>query len=104
MGKNPFYINDSNDIPNGACIEYVNHKKASSSLTTCHNDGDCFESLSCKSGWCTDKNGVREVDRTVQTCVSPKTSDSGSKWSGCGFSDRNNILNCHKYWIGDKGM
>ena len=51
-----------------------------------------------------DANGVKETDRIVSSCVSPKTSDRSNIYSGCPFSDGDNILNCHKYWISPNGM
>ena len=39
----------------------------------------------------------------ITTCPSPK-STSISWMAGCGTSDADKILDCHKYWIGDEGM
>jgi hypothetical protein len=103
LDGNPHYFNDSTDIPNGACIMYVNGKKEGTSLTICNEDSDCFDSLTCYSGRCKDENGVIELNRLVQACVSPKSYSSNPN-AGCGTSDGDKILECHKYWIGDEGM
>ena len=103
-GQTPLYFDDLNDLPNGACVMYANGSKQGTSMGRCGSDSDCLPGLSCNGGMCADHTGVREADRNVMACVSPKTSDRSSPWSGCGFSDGNNILNCHKYWIGANGM
>lgn len=68
----PTYFDDPSDIPNGACISYANAEKTGTSLSTCDADSDCFSDLTCSNGMCTDAAGVREADRLVTTCVSPK--------------------------------
>lgn len=54
---------------------------------------------------CTDANGVQEANRLVTTCVSPKKT-SDSQYAGCPFGQGggDQILECHRYWIGEEGM
>ena len=100
----PTYFDDLNDFPNGACVAYVNGKKESTSTTTCLVGDDCLPGLHCNEGFCVDDNGVRESDRVVTTCVSPKTYDAKDDRSGCGYSNPDDKLRCHKYWISPIAM
>ena len=82
---------------------YANGKKEGTSLNSCQYDTDCFDTLNCKNGMCTDDQGNVEANRVVQTCVSPKAY-ALSDLAGCGTSDGDKILECHKWWIGNEGM
>jgi len=104
IGMIPKYFDDLNDFPNGACVATVNGKKESTSTTTCLVGNDCLPGLHCNEGFCVDDNGVRESDRVVTTCVSPKTYDAKDDRSGCGYGDQDNKLRCHKYWISPLAM
>jgi len=103
----PLYFNSLDDIPNGACLYYADGKKEGNSLTTCQADSDCAADLTCnKDKLCSDpKTGVVEIERLVQTCVSPKAT-SKSVYAGCPFGGNQggDILKCHKYWISDEAM
>lgn len=102
----PTYFNDASDIPNGACIQAARDSSGGTSLTSCSATSDCLSGLTCESGWCTDANGVREIDRVVLTCVGPKKS-STNIMAGCPFGgpgQAGNILACHKYWIQPEGL
>ena len=101
----PTYFDDLSDVPNGACIQAA-RDGGGTSLSTCTADSDCVTSLTCQEGYCTDAQGVREIDRTVTVCVGPKTS-SKNILAGCpygGEGNAGNILACHKYWIDEEGM
>ena len=101
----PNYFNDSNDIPNGACIMYANGKRDGTSLDICARTSDCLEGLACNSGHCADSTtGTLEANRLVTTCASPKHTEKDPQMAGCPSGDGNFILNCHKWWIGDDGM
>jgi hypothetical protein len=99
----PCYFNSLDDMPNGVCIMDKEGKKGKYSVTTCQNDGDCVDSLTCRDGKCADNDGVPMMDRIVTTCVSPKGT-SKSDMAGCGYSDADHIINCHKFWIEHEGM
>ena len=104
---NPVYINDMNDLPNGACLAYESgQKKGSGSFDNCKVDSDCIGGLVCGAGRCKDpKTGIFESDRRVMFCASPKKT-SKSIYAGCpyGGGQGSQILECHKYWISDEGM
>jgi len=100
------------DLPNGACIMYVDGERSGTSLGICGKNEDCAGELFCgNQGLCVDGNGVLESDRIVQSCVSPKgTAEDngymGDRWlAGCpeGY-DTERMLECHRWWIGEEGM
>jgi len=99
---NPLYFDSLDDLPNGACVMYANGKQDGTSMNKCMKDDDCLPGLFClfpttpQQGVCSDiETGIKESDRLVQYCVSPKTSDSKTVYSGCPYSDGDNILKCH---------
>jgi len=101
---NPLYFDDMSDITNGACVQYVDGKEMGTSMNKCSASSDCLPGLNCSAGFCVDANGVKESDRLVTACVSPKTSDKTNFNAGCPTSDADKILDCHKYWISENGM
>lgn len=76
------------------------------STTDCVQDSDCITGTTCQNNFCTDSNGFREQDRIVQSCVSPKHTTTGQDnfYAGCGTSDGDTILECHRWWIEPQGM
>ena len=111
-GNNPGYVNSMDDLPNGACIMYVDGQRSGTSLGICEKNEDCAGELLCgNQGFCVDGDGVLESDRIVQSCVSPKMTAEdngymGDRWlAGCpeGY-DSAKMLECHRWWIGEEGM
>ena len=73
VGESPGYIDSMDDLPNGACIMYIDGKRDGTSLGICEKDVDCAGDLICGPEFlCQDEKGILESDRIVQSCVSPK--------------------------------